>query len=801
MADYIYHEAAAHEAATLPVMPPSQLVGRDEPTLKDIYAQLKQNRSVLLYGRPGIGKTAVAATLASAYTQTAGGTLWLRVDEDSLTNLIVRLGRAYDDVDIANSETPIGMVGAAAALLAQHKPLIVIDGNPLIPAVTEFLKRVAPNLPAIVISDAEAAGDWATIEIPPLAERDAAVLFSERSGLRTPEIVEVVNHLDRIPMALVIAAGTVRLGSLDAAQLLTALKNTPVDDPVERALTVGFAKLQPPLQGILLMLGATFAGSASLDMMAMLSSAPADKVQKALSILSISGFVEQDKRYGAPFYSLHPLVYSYAQQHLANTGRLASLQEKVKDTVLAYARQYTGTDDQAHAHLAVEMDTFLATTHWATERGEGDVASQLTIALTQAGSFVQRRGYRHELLQLQEVGSSGVSAFPANAELPPEASLPLVEPARVEQDTEVLEEDLEPVLAAGEAPAQPAVDMANIESLRAGIAAARASGDDKRALELQERVAALLVEQKKENEALAAYNEILLAHEDADNRHKILETRLNLAELMVSQNSSRAAELHATQGAKLAEELKDATAHAKLLMLLGDARQQLGESTEAILAYSHAMDLASGEKDRDSEAEILTRMGFAQLDDDQTETAIVTWDGALKLCKELGKRDAEGRILGGLGTAFGELSRWSEAINYHTSALYIAREVGDKQEEGLQLSHLGYASKQANKLGDAVLRYRQALHLAYTKDERENIVSLVVDLARLLLISPAHLPIAEMLIDDALTHDSSDREVLKLKERIANEKIMAVSKNVAFKDVKGTAQQYAGSAYSLLDEA
>ncbi|MGV2436645.1 MAG UNVERIFIED_CONTAM: ATP-binding protein [Anaerolineae bacterium] len=139
-------EAPAHAATNLPVMLPSKLVGRDD-ALKTIYAYLKQNRPVWLHGQSGVGKTAIAATLASAFTQKDGGALWLSVDEDSLSSLIVRVGRAYGMMEIANSENPLGMIGAVATTLLEKKPFIVLDGNPLMPAANRIC---------------EPRGDWAS---------------------------------------------------------------------------------------------------------------------------------------------------------------------------------------------------------------------------------------------------------------------------------------------------------------------------------------------------------------------------------------------------------------------------------------------------------------------------------------------------------------------------------------------------------------------------------------------------------------------------------------------------------------
>ena len=72
MSDFTPHEAPIREAQRLPVPSPMKLVGRD-PILAQVYGQLKENNPVLIYGESGVGKTAIAATLANAYAQLSTG--------------------------------------------------------------------------------------------------------------------------------------------------------------------------------------------------------------------------------------------------------------------------------------------------------------------------------------------------------------------------------------------------------------------------------------------------------------------------------------------------------------------------------------------------------------------------------------------------------------------------------------------------------------------------------------------------------------------------------------------------------
>src|SRR5690606_21733156 len=124
----------------------------------EVYTRLRENKPVLLYGAAGIGKTALAATLAAAYTEQPGGVLWFNVDDDTIDQLIVHVGRAYNVAEIANSEHPMGMVGAVASTLTRNKPLIVFDGRLNEEVTQEFIERCADKLPVLLVCNHEFGG-------------------------------------------------------------------------------------------------------------------------------------------------------------------------------------------------------------------------------------------------------------------------------------------------------------------------------------------------------------------------------------------------------------------------------------------------------------------------------------------------------------------------------------------------------------------------------------------------------------------------------------------------------------------
>ncbi len=830
MPDFTSHEAAAHKAQSLPVMLPGKITGRDA-MLAQIYGQLKANKPVLIYGSSGIGKTALAATLASAYTELPGGAVWFNVDNTSLEELIVRVGRAYNVTEITGTQNPLGMVGAAASTLTSQKPLIVLDGNHNLEATTQFITRCGAGLPVLLISKEKLAGDWSAQELGKLESAPAMALLKQLAGLEGHEGVdddldELASILDYNPFAITIAAGTLKTAKQTPADYLTAFEKIPSSSgvtPELLALTIGFRSLNNALQGIIMMMGATFGIGASSELLSTIAGAPQETIEQVMTMLAQGHLVERLQRYESPFYHLHDITASFATTLLRSKGQLDMLQGKVRDAVLTYVKKYAVNSPAAHDKLANEMEMFMAVARWCADQGERDAVNQIIVNLMQAGDFINERGYVYELLKLRQMASSFTTAFPAYPAAPaPEDVVPdeaedefdddddfddedeLDEddldsaPSLLDLDEEAEddEDDSESVSAVATASAPAPTDLAGLQT---ALRQAKQANDTAKQVELLGKIGELEARAGMDNEAINTYTEALAAYEKLDEPENILETLDILSALLVRTDNSSAAVLHATRASSLADELIDMDTKMHVMATLGDARQQLGESDEAITAYEEALEIARNEGDTQNEGLILYKLGYAQLDSGQSDIAAETWEQALKLFKAQNKRDYEGRVLGALGTAYGELSRWTEAINFHTSALHIAREVKDKEAEALELGNLGYASVQAKQLGEAVLRYRQALHLAYVANDRDNIVSNIVDLARLLSESSRHLDIADMLVNDAIKLDPTDRDVLKLKEKVTSSKMQAYADDVKMLAVNGTAKDYAANAYKLLE--
>jgi tetratricopeptide (TPR) repeat protein len=866
MAEFTPHEAAAHDALSLPVAAPTKLIGRDV-TLGRIYSQLRELKPVLLYGLEGMGKTALAATLASAYSsapELKGGVLYLNIKDDTLSELIVRIGRAYKHAEISSTENPLNVIPAVTTLLNSEKPLIVLDGRLNAQATSEFITRCAKNLPVLLVNEEEIAGNWTAQRLGKLEPQHAMLMFKQTAeistGMLDAEVNDLINAFNFTPFALAIAAGWIRANKQSPAAFLASMPPQPPGTQVNSAilaLTAAFRSLSKAangaLQGLLMVIGATFTGSASAELISMVAGAPVETINNALSLLAQRNMVERVYRYGEPYYHLHSITHSFLQTWLRGTNQLDALQTKVRDAALAYARKYGelargGSEETVFNRLAMEMDLLLAAAQWSADSNDRETANQLAAALLQAGNFVSERGYMYELLLLRRLAASSTTPFPAHAAAAPSVPAVLIdaEADEAEEDLEEVDEDEEDFFEDGildefdedldddevedededlfdeddedkylDGPDDDELDedeelLVNVSPsplplpfdetpLQKPITSAvKPTGDRRQQAEQLTVLGKTQSEEKRDNEAIATYSQALTLYEALNDTPGILATLEALAELTVRTENSQAAVLHASRGITLAREYGSTPSLINLLTLLGDARQQLGESDDAIRAYSEGLELARLEKDEQQDAVISYKLAYAQLDSGDPEEAIKTWEVALQQFKAQNRRNYEGKTLGGLGTAFAELERWSEAINYHTSALHIAREVGDKDEEALELTNIAFASTQANQLGEAVKRYRQALHLAYQANDKRGIVSTTVDLARLLVESPRHLPIAELLVDGALETDAHDRDLIRLKERIEDER-EALGDELDPKPIGGTARDYAANAYALLE--
>ena len=548
---------------------------------------------------------------------------------------------------------PAAHIGALSTALTQQKPLIVLDNVSDALAPQQLIEKAADNIPVVMVSETALEGPWESIAVEPLSDMDAIVLFKQKSGLNNNDhdidLYGLTKLLQYKPLPLVLAARGMVAAKQTPGDYLKNLKTivAQAGDPTTSVIALSYRALNNALQGLLLMLGATFKGEASLDFITAVSGVPTDGIKQAMTILAQLYLVESFEVAGEPYYRLHSEVYEFAKAALQGKNQLAVLQKKVHDTSLSYAQQHSANPD----NLAKEMDSLIGAALWASEQGNRETANQLATVLS---GTAKETGYVYELLSLRNIGGGSGSAFPAYE---PPATLvvdddddyddfdddfddddeSIADFAPPEDEAAFAKPDLGDVnLREGmnsEALRTDALQGIDIEQLRQALAQAKQQGDSARIIQILKAISKVQIGQSKETEAIATYNEILEAYEEQSDDEGILDAVNMLAALLTKTGNSQAAVMHATRGVQLAQALNDTATELQLHTTLGDARQDLGETQAAVDSFKKALEIARKTDDSQNEALALYKLGDAYLDNGDSDDAIHSLEQARELFK------------------------------------------------------------------------------------------------------------------------------------------------------------------------
>jgi hypothetical protein len=249
-------------APVLPSVDPGPFVGR-EGVVGELVDRLMSARVlVALVGPPGVGKSRVARQVLAELG--ARGVAARSVDLDTVPAGVDPAVALATALDLDLPATGDGLASLAAALA---DGVLVVDHAEQRPEVVSALLRVARDRwPVLLASQVVPAGELVEVRLLPPLEEEAAVellLFRTAGALSAPQAHQVASLLDRLPLALVLAASRIALlgidGFLEAADqhlallspseadrhgsLLTAVRDTlarlaPSQQAALRALTV-----------------------------------------------------------------------------------------------------------------------------------------------------------------------------------------------------------------------------------------------------------------------------------------------------------------------------------------------------------------------------------------------------------------------------------------------------------------------------------------------------------------------------------------------------------------------------------
>jgi tetratricopeptide (TPR) repeat protein len=638
----------------VPRRPRRGLVGRSA-LVQEVKARLFAGEDVALYaGLPGVGKTAVAVSLANdpeVIARFPDGVLWVSLGRTPavpllLNNWAVALGVHPEELARSNEPAALGQVIRNA--LSRRQVLLVVDdawgddealcfkvgGSECVHLLTTRFQHIA---------DVFSEGDLIPVhELDPpdglaLLEELAPSVVQKRRG----DAERCVQAVGGLPLALILVGNYLRVNAHPPRRLEQALqtvlsaesrlrlelKLAPVDLPANwpvglspslyAMIKLTEEPLDPSARQTLRTLTVFPPKANTFSLEAAEAVSGSSKAVDALwdyGLLELAG--EADER-----YSMHQAISDYAREGLRDKSAYRRMAEYLIGFI--QRRLESGTDELTFQSLELELENIHAALEWAVREGDAETGLRLAGSLWpfwyERSRFAEARHWVDALLALP--GSSAPKLASYRAKVLNDAGNYAYNQADLPTAVRLYEQSLELRRSIGDE-AAVAGSLNNLSLI------ARARGDYQHAEELLGQ--ALAINQKVGNRLWEAIN----------------YNNLGLCALA----SGRAAEAAKQQNRSMGifTELKKLWGVAMTLGDLGSALEFDGDLTGAAQAYRKSLELRRGIQDTKGTATALRGLASLSLRGVDHDLAEIQYKGALHLSLEVSDKGGIADCLEGL---------------------------------------------------------------------------------------------------------------------------------------------------------
>lgn len=225
------------KSGTAPARRGVKLFGRDEE-LKTLDGYIDGGaRLVTLMGPAGIGKTRLARRYREILAARGREVWFCDLTEATALEHVLRLMAAALDVSLkaTSTERAVDELGyvieghGGAVLVLDNLEQVIAD---VAPVIARWLERSSSAIFLVTSREVLSLEEEVRIEVPPLCDDDALGLFEERARVvqptfalreaNRPAALEILDQLDRIPLAIELAAS--RMGMMSLGELHSRLE-------------------------------------------------------------------------------------------------------------------------------------------------------------------------------------------------------------------------------------------------------------------------------------------------------------------------------------------------------------------------------------------------------------------------------------------------------------------------------------------------------------------------------------------------------------------------------------------------
>jgi tetratricopeptide (TPR) repeat protein len=653
---------------------PEMLVGR-ESLVADVVQSLRAGSAAVALvaheGQPGIGKSALAATVAAKLAP--DGVVWVACDglrgEEGSAALWSHVARALDLAWVAEApdlEVRRATLRAAVADANRKSSVLVLD-------------NVEPELDIEAVLDTLASGQMKllltarglaesprvrVIEVGALADEAAQQLLDQQvarfHGAGASEddagaLAALPPFLDGWPLAIRLAAPAVAARQGPWTDLVNAFEAAhTMDEPlarlhthVARAWQLATSQEQMLLAGLSLLVGETFPRAAALAIARataadVAADVAAEQAAEALDVLTGLALVEAR---ASERLWLHPVIRQSAVERLSALD--SALTDRLGMAMVTYWQEY------AEHHLQADM----------VEALEVESAGMLG-----AIGWAHAHAHHREVLLL------------AHALIPFWFA------------SERLEE------AGG--------------ALPWAVESARALADEREIQFMQHELALCLSQTGQVDGARATFESALALARTRTNQRDELNELYGLAELESGARSWKPAREHYTAALDIADELDDRREQRKSLHGLARLEAETGQLIAARERFEQALEIATLLADRRAQRDELHGLAGVELSVGHSEQAQRYYTSALDLARALADPWAIRESLHSLAQLQQRIGHFNAAQVNLEEALQLALQLGDLALQSIEQRALGSLDLDLGEMDRARGRFQDALTLA-----------------------------------------------------------------------------------------